>query len=109
MYHTDAATNSLSPAISGYHIPNHREAHPKASAREMQPNAEGKLTEDIVATDDCKHPQKIQIQQHSFMGMLWCAAWLFTIGYLHLNFWRGLLAIVLWPYYIGVHFSALTH
>ena len=62
-----------------------------------------------MASDDCKHPQKIQIQQHSFMGMVWCGAWLFTIGYLHLNFWRGLLAIVLWPYYIGVHFSALTH
>ena len=41
------------------------------------------------------------------MGSLWCAAWLFTIGYLHLHFWRGVLAIILWPYYIGVHASAL--
>jgi len=66
--------------------------------------------EDILATDDCtKHPQKIQIQQHSFVGLAWCGAWLFTIGYLHLNFWRSVLAIFLWPYYIGSHVGALMH
>jgi len=43
------------------------------------------------------------------MGMLWCAAWLFTIGYLHLSFWKGVLAIILWPYYIGVHAGPLMH
>lgn len=63
-----------------------------------------------MATDDCtKHAQKVQIQQHSFMGLAWCSAWLFTIGYLHLSFWRGVLAIILWPYYIGSHFGALMH
>jgi uncharacterized membrane protein len=34
---------------------------------------------------------------------------LFTIGFLHLTFWKGVLAIVLWPYYLGVHFSLLWH
>ena len=53
-----------------------------------------------------KKPQKIRIVQHPFAGGLWCAAWLFTIGYLHLSFWKGVLAILLWPYYIGVHVSA---
>jgi hypothetical protein len=43
------------------------------------------------------------------MGLAWCAAWLFTIGYLHLSFWRGVLAIFLWPYYIGSHAGALMH
>jgi len=63
-----------------------------------------------MATDACtKHPEKIHIEQHSFMGMLWCAAWLFTIGYLHLSFWKGVLAIILWPYYIGVHAGPLMH
>ena len=33
-------------------------------------------------------------------------AWLFTIGYLHLTFWQGVLAIVLWPVYIGWALSA---
>lgn len=35
-------------------------------------------------------------------GLVWFAGWLFTIGYLHLPFGRGLLALVLWPYYLGV-------
>jgi hypothetical protein len=46
--------------------------------------------------------ERIKIEQHSFGGMLWCGGWLFTIGYLHLGFWQGVLAIVLWPYYLGV-------
>jgi hypothetical protein len=55
-----------------------------------------------------KHSQRIKIEQHTFTGGVWCAAWLFTIGYLHLHFWRGFLAIVLWPYYIGSHVSTLV-
>lgn len=35
-------------------------------------------------------------------GSLWAMGWLFTIGYLHLPFLKGVLAIVLWPYYIGL-------
>ena len=45
--------------------------------------------------------QKIKIEHHSFMGGLWFAAWLFTIGYLHLGFWQGLIAIIIWPFYLG--------
>jgi predicted membrane protein len=61
-------------------------------------------------SNDCgtKH-QKIRIEQHTFMGTAWCAAWLFTIGYLHLSFWRGIFAIIIWPYYIGVHAGGLLH
>lgn len=59
--------------------------------------------------DEHGQKMKIKIEQHSFAGIVWCAAWLFTIGFLHLDFWRGVLAIVLWPYYLGVHFSAMAH
>ncbi len=45
--------------------------------------------------------EKIRIEQHSFGGMLWFAAWLFSIGFLHLTFWRGVWAFLLWPYYVG--------
>jgi hypothetical protein len=63
-----------------------------------------------LETDSCKKSgQKIRIEQHTFMGTAWCAAWLFTIGYLHLSFWRGVLAIILWPYDIGAHFGMLNH
>ena len=51
--------------------------------------------------------EKIRIEQHSIVGCLWFGAWLFTIGFLHLTFWKGVLAILLWPYYLGAHFSAL--
>lgn len=34
-------------------------------------------------------------------------AWLFTIGYLHLTFWQGVLAIIIWPYYLGAALSVL--
>ncbi|MFH1679493.1 MAG: hypothetical protein ABIH26_02470 [Candidatus Eisenbacteria bacterium] len=35
------------------------------------------------------------------VGPVWFAFWLFTIGYAHLAFGKALLAIVLWPYYLG--------
>ncbi len=53
--------------------------------------------------------EKIKIEQHSFAGGLWCSGWLFTIGFLHLTFWKGVLAILLWPYYLGAAFSSLLH
>jgi hypothetical protein len=46
--------------------------------------------------------EKIRIEQHSFMGTLWFGGWLFTIGFLQLTVVRGVLALVLWPYYLGV-------
>jgi hypothetical protein len=48
---------------------------------------------------------KIRIEQHSFMGSLWFAGWLFTIGFLHLTFWKGVLALLVWPYFLGLFFS----
>jgi len=49
---------------------------------------------------------KIKIEQGGYAGF-WIGAWLFTIGFLQLSFWKGVLAIVLWPYYLGVFFQAL--
>ncbi len=46
--------------------------------------------------------ERIRIEQHSFVGMLWFGAWLFTLGFLPQGFWKGVLAILVWPYYIGV-------
>jgi hypothetical protein len=62
-------------------------------------------------TPVCKdrNVQKIRIEQSTFMGGVWCAGWLFTIGYLHLSFWKGVLAAVVWPYFMGGHFSPLVH
>jgi hypothetical protein len=52
-------------------------------------------------------PQRINIQQHGTGGLLWFAAWLFTIGALKLTFWQGVLAVVIWPYYLGVRLAGV--
>lgn len=36
----------------------------------------------------------------------WFAGWLFTIGFAQLSFGKGLLALLLWPYYLGVTLAA---
>ena len=51
--------------------------------------------------------EKIRIEQHSVGGLLWVGGWLFTIGFLKLSFWNGVLAILVWPYYVGVWVSAI--
>ncbi|HOZ55722.1 MAG: hypothetical protein BWY51_00116 [Parcubacteria group bacterium ADurb.Bin316] len=50
---------------------------------------------------------KIKVENCSYTAFSWFAAWLFTIGFLHLSFWKGVLAILLWPYYIGIFVSGL--
>ena len=52
--------------------------------------------------------ERIRIEQHGLGGLLWCAGWFFTIGFLQLGFWRGLIAVLLWPYYLGVFVRALV-
>lgn len=34
-------------------------------------------------------------------GMLWFGGWWFTIGYAELTFWKALLALIVWPYFLG--------
>lgn len=51
--------------------------------------------------------QRIRVEQHGGLGVIWCAGWLFTIGYMQLTFWKGLLAIAVWPYFLGVHFGPM--
>ena len=57
------------------------------------------------ATHRCM--ERIRIEQHSWTGTVWAFGWLFTIGYLHLTFWKAVLALLLWPYYLGVMLSGL--
>ncbi|KZD18052.1 MAG: hypothetical protein AO394_02290 [Candidatus Fermentibacter daniensis] len=42
----------------------------------------------------------------SVSAPLWTIGWLFTIGWLELTFWKGVLAILVWPYYIGAALAA---
>jgi uncharacterized membrane protein len=52
--------------------------------------------------------EKIKVEQHGFTAFSWFAGWLFTIGFLHLTFWKGILAVLLWPYYIGLAASGFV-
>lgn len=38
-------------------------------------------------------------------GPIWFIGFLFTIGYVHLSVGKALLAIIIWPYFLG---AALT-
>jgi hypothetical protein len=40
-------------------------------------------------------------QTSSFAGVFWFAGWLFTIGYTNLIWWKILLGIVAWPFFLG--------
>jgi len=37
-------------------------------------------------------------------GTIWFIGWLFTIGYLQLIWWKIIVGIVIWPYFLGVAF-----
>lgn len=38
-------------------------------------------------------------------GGLWVVGWMFTIAFLKLSFWKSLLAIIVWPYFLGGFFA----
>lgn len=59
----------------------------------------------MAETTVTKRSDRIRIEQHSIGGMLWFGGWLFTTGLLHLTFWKGVAALVAWPYFLGAHFS----
>lgn len=40
----------------------------------------------------------------TIIGPLWIIGWLFTVGYLRLAFWKGTLALIVWPYFLGTFF-----
>ena len=48
-----------------------------------------------------------KVEVAGIMGPIWFMGWLFTIGFLKLSFFQGLLALIVWPYYIGEFFSKL--
>jgi len=35
------------------------------------------------------------------IGPIWYIGWLFTIGFAKLSFWKAILALIIWPYYLG--------
>ena len=46
-----------------------------------------------------------KVEVAGIMGPVWFIGWLFTIGFLKLSFFQGLMALIIWPYYIGDYLS----
>ena len=44
--------------------------------------------------------RKVVVRAFSW-GPIWFMGWLFTIGFAHLGFWKAVLALLVWPYFIG--------
>lgn len=44
---------------------------------------------------------KTVVESQCSLGLLWVAGWLFSLGFLQLGFWKGLVAILFWPYLLG--------
>ena len=44
---------------------------------------------------------KGKMEVAGIMGPIWMMGWLFTIGYADLSFFKGLIAALLWPYFLG--------
>lgn len=53
--------------------------------------------------------EKIKIKNQAFTAFSWFAAWLFTISFLDLPLLKAILAIILWPYYIGEYIRAIVN
>jgi hypothetical protein len=43
----------------------------------------------------------------STAGVVWVAGWLFTIAFVKLGFWKAVLALLLWPYFLGAALRAV--
>jgi hypothetical protein len=48
------------------------------------------------------YERRWRVYSSSFAGMFWFAGWLFTLAYAKLLWWQAILALVIWPYYLGL-------
>jgi len=45
--------------------------------------------------------RKLRARSKGASSALWLSGWLFTIGFAKLVWWKALLALVVWPYFLG--------
>jgi hypothetical protein len=43
-----------------------------------------------------------KVSAGSIPGAIWFAGWLFTLGFAQLVWWKAILGLVVWPYYLAV-------
>jgi hypothetical protein len=60
----------------------------------------------LQSEDEVMNRESIHVTQHTGVGFFWLGGWLFTIGYSGLSFWWGVLALFIWPYFLGVDIAS---
>ena len=55
---------------------------------------------------DDKRVVRGKMQIAGLMGPVWLIGWLFTVGFVDLSFVKSVLALLLWPYYLGWQLGA---
>lgn len=51
---------------------------------------------------DDHHSRTVFMDRGSQFGIIWVIGWMFTIGFIKMIWWQALLALLIWPYYLGV-------
>jgi hypothetical protein len=49
-----------------------------------------------------EHKQRTIKVESSLAGVIWFIGWLFTISYAQLIWWQAIIAVIIWPYYLGL-------
>jgi len=47
-------------------------------------------------------PRHTVVNSGSLAGAFWTAGWMFTIAFAKLIWWKALLALIVWPYFVGL-------
>jgi hypothetical protein len=53
-------------------------------------------------SEEVHHHHDHRVKYESGFGVIWMIGWMFTIGFLQLVWWKALLALIVWPWYLGV-------
>jgi hypothetical protein len=81
----------------------------KSFGDEMKDEFRHEMKKEIKCNHDCHCGCRHHGHHGGFLGGLWFAGWLFTIGLLKLTFWKAVLAIVIWAYYLGSYAASIWH
>lgn len=54
-----------------------------------------------TAGESAARSNKTVVHNTTHVAGLWFAGWLFAIGFCKLVWWKALVALVLWPYFLG--------
>ena len=60
------------------------------------------MPQSVRHTDAVRRRPKSIVLSTPTAGMLWFGGWLFTIGFAQLGFWKAVLGLIIWPYFLGV-------